>query len=143
MWRQLQWQSRVIITMTARSDTLRNRRCCADSESPQVIFGTNVIKTILCEGCSALIAVVLVVADCWHITVDVPDETAAVSIQTAPDARQMLQIDLQSRNVVPGTAGSTGNDVVKQLGGLSALISAGVGHPGVGHRSNADLGPRT
>jgi len=123
--------------MTPRRDSLRNGRSCADSEPSAVKFGTNVIKTILCEGCSALIAIVLVVADCRHITL-VPDETASVSSQTAPDARQMLEIDLQSRNVIPGTAGSTGSDVVKQLGGLSALISVGVGH-----RSAPDLGHRT
>src|SRR5580658_10032931 len=94
------------------------------------------IKPTLCEGCSVLIALVLVVADCRHLTANAPEPVASLSGQTASDARHMLQIDLQSRNAAPGTVGTTGNDLVRQLSGLSALFSGGVAH------LDASLGPR-
>lgn len=95
------------------------------------------IKPTLFEGCSVLIAMVLVVADCRHLTANAPEPVASVSGQTAADVRQMLQIDLQSRNAAPGTVGATGNDVVRQLSGLSALFAGGVAH------LDASLSPRT
>ena len=94
------------------------------------------IKPTLCEGCSVLIALVLVVADCRHLTVNAPEPVASVSADRAADVRKMLQIDLQSRNAAPGTVGATGNDLVRQLNGLSALFSGGVA------QLNASLGAR-
>lgn len=95
------------------------------------------IKPPLCEGCSILIALVLVVADCRHLTANASEPVASVSSETAADVQHMLQIDLQSRNAAPGTVGATGNDLVRQLSGLSALFSGGVAH------LDARLGPRT
>ncbi len=96
------------------------------------------IKPMLCEGCSVLIALVLVVADCRHIARDAPEATTAFSNPTAADSRHILEIDLQSRMAEVGTVGPTGSDVVRQLSGLSALYSAGAGRV-----TYAGLGPRT
>jgi hypothetical protein len=86
------------------------------------------IKPILCEGCSVLIALVLVVADCRHLTAAASEPVAPASNQIAPDARHILQIDFQSRNATPGMTSATGNDLVRQLSGLSAMYTARVGH---------------
>ena len=93
------------------------------------------MKPILFESCSALIALVLVVADCRHIAAAAPEEALSVSSQATSDSRQIIQIDLQSRNAEPGTARAVGTDVVRQLSGLSALLSTAVGrgsHAGIG-----------
>lgn len=95
------------------------------------------IKPTLFEGCSVLIALVLVVADCRHLTANAPEPMASVSSETAADVRHMLQIDLQSRNAAPGTVGVTGNDLERQLSGLSALFSGGIA------QLNASLESRT
>jgi len=79
---------------------------------------------------------VLVVADCRHLTANAPEPVASIGSETASDVRHMLQIDLQSSNAALGTDGATGNDVVRQLSGLSALFSGGVAH------LDASLGPR-
>ncbi len=94
------------------------------------------IKPTLFEGCSVLIALVLVVADCRHLTANAPEPMASVSSETA-DVRHMLLIDLQSRNAAPGTVGATGNDLERQLSGLSALFSGGIA------QLNASLESRT
>jgi len=79
----------------------------------------------LCESCSVLIAVVLLVADYRHITMRSPEGPAASADQAGVDLRHILDVKLQIRNAGGGAAMLSESDVGRQLSGLSALMAAG------------------
>jgi hypothetical protein len=85
-------------------------------------------KLYLCEACSGVIAIVLLVADCRHLAMDVPAEPTAFSGQPSSDLRHFLTIQQRNGDELAGAGASAGTDVIQQLNGLSALISAGKGH---------------
>lgn len=82
----------------------------------------------LCECCSAVIAMVLLVADCRHLAMQAPQDLRASSSQTSTDWPRFLQVELQNGTAGPMTASLSGNDVMTQLSGLSAMASASAGY---------------
>ncbi len=84
-------------------------------------------KPNLCECCSALIAIVLLVADVRHIALQAPEDALARSNPASPDWH-LLAVERQSLNIQPGTPSLNRADVMQRISDLSALVSMGAGN---------------
>ncbi len=84
-------------------------------------------KPSLCECCSAMIAIVLLIADVRHVAIQSPDDALTLNSQATPDLH-LLAVERQSLKLQPGTASLNRADVMQRISDLSVLVSMGAGY---------------
>jgi hypothetical protein len=84
-------------------------------------------KPNLCDCCSALIAIVLLVADVRHMAIAAPTDAQSLSSPATSDLH-LLAVERQSLNMQPGTASLNRTDVMQRISDLSALVAMGAGN---------------